>query len=272
MDIILDIQNIQKSFAINYGAGRAVFGNEYKNIINNLTMQVPAAQVTALVGGNGAGKTTLFNLISGLIRPESGKIYYHFIETTIECTGASPWKIADSGIGRMFQGSRVYSGLSVLDNLLIQARQKMSESPISRLRNPIAYKKDDKELMDSIYERIKVYGELNELWANKSQAASSLSFAQQRMLSLAGLILGDYHLLLLDEPSSGLNPESFDTLYRIIKDLKEKGKSIFLIEHNMEFIREIVDQCHFLTDGSILFSGPPEEVLNHEEVKQSYLL
>ena len=272
MDTILDIKDIHKSFALNFGRKGRAFGNEYKNVINGLSISLERGGATALVGGNGEGKTTLFNIISGLHRPEGGSILFNNGRNTIDCTIAGPWKIASNGVGRMFQGTRVFGELSVIDHLLLQARPAAAETPFNNVIFPLRSRKSDRESKQRIYENLKEFDEFRELWKEGKKAASSLSFARQRMLSLAGLLLGTYDLLLLDEPSSGLSPESFNTLYNFLDVMTARGKTVLLIEHNMDFIKKAVDHCHYMAEGRILFSGSPEEVLGHDKVKQSYLL
>ncbi len=271
MNSLMEIKDIRKSFAMNYGRG-GVFSAEYKNVINGLSVSLETAKVTSLVGGNGEGKTTLFNLVSGLIRPESGSIFYMKDDSTLDLSRLAPWQIARVGIGRMFQGARIFGELSVMDHLLIQARPFKNEGPFGRLIQPRKNTRLTKELKEKIFNELNGFDEFISLWNDSNEAASSLSFARQRLLSLAGLLVGGYDLLLLDEPSSGMSQESFDTLYRFMDVMRERGKTVFLIEHNMDFIRKAADTCHYMAEGKIRFSGSAEEVLDHTEVKQSYLL
>ncbi|MEN8223755.1 MAG: ATP-binding cassette domain-containing protein [Bacteroidota bacterium] len=271
-NIILDIQNVQKSFALGYSGRRGVFDKEYRNVIGGLSVRLEQGKVTALVGGNGAGKTSLFNLISGLLRPDGGLITYHGDKKSIECTKSAPWTIAAAGVGRMFQGTRVFGDLRIIDHLFIQMRPKATERPFDTFFQHMKSKAAYRAIRSNIYDRLRPYDELMELLQHAEKPASSLSFAQQRLLSLAGLLLGDYKLILLDEPSSSLHPESFNTLYRIMDEVKKSGKSIFLIEHNMDFIIKAACTCHYMAEGRIKYSGQAEEVLNNDEVKQSYLL
>lgn len=270
--IVLDIQNIQKSFAISYAGRGRILKKEYKNVINGLSLQIPGGRASALIGGNGAGKTTLFNLISGLLRPDEGKIIFNATSSSIECNRATPWQISSAGVGRMFQGTKVFGELSVMDHLFLQAIPTEVELPFYNL---IRWKKNKdtiKKTKQYIIDRLEQVKGFEELLLMKDKAASSLAFAQQRMLSLAGLMLGNYSLLLLDEPSSGMSPDSFDTIFEIIEKLKVEGKSVFLIEHNMSFIQNVVDHCHYMEEGKIRYSGSPDEVLAMEAVKQSYLM
>ena len=271
MEHILDINDISKSFASSYGRNK-VFGSEYKNVIDGLSIQLGRGKITSLVGGNGAGKTTLFNLISGLLRPDQGDILLSPGPASIDCTQASPWQIASAGVGRLFQGSRIFGPLTVLDHLLIQARPDIVESPFYSLFYPRQSRKTNKDLLDQIYQEMNQYDEFLELWHDRSKPASSLSYARQRLLSMAGLMLGGYELLLLDEPSSGLSHESIDLMYQYLDVMRQRGKTVFLIEHNMKFIHQAADECHFMAGGKIRYSGTPGEVLGQAEVKQSYLL
>lgn len=270
--LLLDIQAVDKSFALGYGGRKNIFSAEQKNVISGLSLELEAGSLTALVGGNGAGKTTLFNIISGLLRPDKGKILFHGRERSIDCTRSMPWVIARGGVGRHFQGSRVFTELSVRDHLMIQARKTSKEWPFRSLLFPFRDKKEKEQLLEEVNEKFRDFDAFRDLLADGDKAASSLSFARQRLLSLGGLLLGDYDLLLLDEPTSGLNPESFETLYSFLEHLKVQGRSVFLIEHNMSFIRRAADVCHYVAEGNIRFSGPPQEILEREEVKQSYLL
>ena len=190
----------------------------------------------------------------------------------IDCTLARPWNIATAGIGRMFQGSRVYGPLSVVDHLLIQAQPAGAETPFSNVFFPMKNLRLKRELIRRIRHELAPFDGLNDLLDHGEQTAGSLSYARQRLLSLAGLLVGGYDLLLLDEPSSGLGRESFDMLHKLLEKIKEGGKTVFLIEHNMDFVRRSADICHYMAEGRILFSGTAGYVLNHEEVKRSYLL
>jgi len=271
MDRILEIRNLSKSFsAANVGIGR--LGNDRRNVINGLSMDVVRGSITTLVGGNGAGKTTLFNMISGLLRPDSGYVIFSNGNESVDCTRARPWEIASSGAGRLFQGSRVYGQMSVTDHLLIQAGRKSGENILQDVFLPVRKRRERNDKLNFIHEILEGFDEFSELLREGARPASSLSYARQRLLGLAGLLVGDYDLLLLDEPSSGLGPETREMLKSLFKKLRAAGKTVFLIEHNMDLISDASDICHFMARGEILVSGPPEMIIDHEEVKRSYLM
>jgi ABC-type branched-subunit amino acid transport system ATPase component len=269
MSSILDIQDVRKSYS---KSGNTLTRDDVHNVIDGLSMQVDVGRVTGLIGGNGAGKTTLFNIISGLLRPDRGRVHFHSDTGRIDCTTSSPWKVSAAGIGRMFQGVRVFGSLSIEDHMMLQARNGSGEQAFDRLFRPGKQRKEKQELLERVAGEMEPIPEFQDLWKERHFSASGLSYARQRLLSLAGLLLGDYDLLLLDEPTSGLNTDSFDTLYRFINIARKKGKTILLIEHNIRFIENAIDHCHFMSGGRIEFSGSPAEVLGHREVRESYLL
>jgi branched-chain amino acid transport system ATP-binding protein len=269
---ILEIKDISKSFALGYKAREGRYSDGHKNVIDGLTMDVNRNEVTALVGGNGAGKTSLFNLISGLLKPDRGRVLFYGNDKALDCTHARPWEAARAGIGRMFQGIRVFGQLSIMDHLLIQACTPASALPFHHFLMPHKHKTLKRRTREKIMDQLGCYSEVSAMLAEPARPVSSLSYAQQRLLSLAGLMVGKYSLLLLDEPASGFSPESFDTLYGMMEGMRQQGRSIFLIEHNMLFIKKVASCCHFMSAGKILFSGSPAEVLDYDEVKKSYLL
>jgi len=272
MKEVLIIENIRKSFAINYTGRKSAFGSDYKDVIKGLSMRLNQGEVISLVGGNGAGKTSLFNLVSGLLRPDSGKIIFNGSRAAIDCTEASSWKIARAGIGRGFQGARTFGGLSVLDHLILQALPPGYDDPVNSLFRGARTRRQLNDLEDRIHEELSPIPEFREMLNYLRKPASSLSYARQRLLSMAGLLLGNYDLLLLDEPTSGLSPDSIKAVQDMIERVRQQGKTVFLIEHNMEFVRSLSDICHFMSAGEIEFTGTPEEVLNNQNVKLSYLL
>lgn len=270
MNTILEIRAIHKSFAMKLGGGIRS-GWDRKEVLKGLSLKLQQGKVTSLVGGNGQGKTSLFNLISGFIRPDAGEIIYRTPALSMDCTRETPFRIANAGVGRMFQGSRVFPHLSVLDNLRLHYATNQMDAPFYRIRKFGHFKKEQKLIREHIIEMLDKHEAFNELKKEVDHRSSSLSFAQQRLLSLAGLMLGEYQVLLLDEPSSGLNPSAYDGMFSLINGMRSDGKTVFLIEHNMEFVRNLADVCHFLSDGVLTLSGSAAEVLEHRDVKESYL-
>lgn len=272
MEYILQIQDLSKSFAIHKQKGRAA-GNDLISVINNISINIKRGSITSLIGGNGAGKTTLFNLISGLLRPDTGLITFHDEHKGHDLVHLAPHEISRLGVGRMFQEPRAFEKLSILENLVLYLGKYQCEWPFynvftrSRLKKEIAH---DKEF---ILSRIEDHlGKEHSLYKNWNTNAGSLSFAEQRILSFIGLLLSDYRLILIDEPTSGINQDFLEHLKDWLLILKKDKRTVFMIEHNMDFVRSAAEYCHYMGAGQIKYSGTPEEVLENAVVQKEYLI
>jgi len=221
-------------------------------------------QITGLIGPNGAGKTTLFHLLTGFLKPDSGRIIYR----NREIHGLQPWQIAGLGIGRLFQDIRVFAKLSVLDNLLAAFRSQKGENPLWALLKRRAIARTEKDLAIRARGLLEFVG----LGHYENALAEELSYGQQKLLAIARLLANEAQVLLLDEPASGVNPELLKSILDLIRRLaKEDSKIIVVIEHNMHVIKEIADTVYFMDEGKIISSGAPEEVLAHREVREAYI-
>ena len=225
---MLSLKNVSKGF----GGVKAVDG---------CTFEVGKNTITSLIGPNGAGKTTAFNIISGLTKPDSGTI--KLLDKNI--TNLPAYKIAQAGISRTFQITKVFRNMTIKDNLLIA-------------------KKTTEEEMKKILENVYLHKPLGTI-------ASELSYGQQRLLEIARALLMPHSLLMLDEPTAGVNPLIRKELKSILKSLKKEGKTILLIEHDMEFVMEISDTVIVLNEGRVLKTGKPKEITNDKRVLEAYL-
>lgn len=238
-------------------------------LLNGVNLGVEKGSVTALLGGNGAGKTTLFNIISGFEKGFQGRV---LLEGK-DITRRPPYRIARLGVGRLFQGRQLMDDLTLMENMKIASDDRTGERPFDIFLKLRRVKKSEiaKE-QESVAVLTRLFGENNEYLQKLDGKASELSYGQQRLMALARLLMGDYRLLLLDEPTSGVNPEFIAVFCRIIRELVEKeGKTVLLIEHNMSFVREVADKCYYLSDGKILKAGTPTKVLEDVEVRKDYL-
>jgi len=276
-DAILNIAGITKSFARNIKKGNGENGTEKHTVLDNFSMSVEKGKITSLIGGNGSGKTTLFNIIAGLLTANYGNI--HFINgKVISITGLAPHRIARLGIGRLFQDAHVFPELSILDNMLLADNNRFGEQPFYSLIFQHKIKNKEKNRIERTEQ---VFAELfkddktllDRFSSNLFEPAKNLSYGQQRLLAIARLFMAENNkLFLLDEPTSGVNPAINKRIASIIKSVVvDKGLSIFLIEHNMRFMAEVSDICAFINKGKVEYSGTPDEVLNNEQVKKSYL-
>jgi ABC-type branched-subunit amino acid transport system ATPase component len=258
--MILELKNISLSFT----GGRDSF-----KILNELNFNVKKGKITALVGGNGAGKTTLFNVISGFQKDYKGEILFRG-ESIGKC---SPDAIARKGIGRLFQGKPLFPDLTLLENMKLASTDVSGELPFSYLVNRKKIDEKEREKDKQAIEILnRLFGENNKYVKMLHCTGTEFSYGEQRLISLARLFIGNYSLLLLDEPTAGVNPVYIDTIKQIIQQMVSVNNvTVLLIEHNMPFVNGIADYCAYISDGSIRYQGTADEVLNNQEVKNSYL-
>ena len=257
---ILELKDISLSFT----GGRDTF-----KILNELNMQVEPGKITALIGGNGVGKTTLFNIISGFKHGFRGEV--RFNGRTI--TKLPPHRISRFGIGRLFQGKPLLPDLTLLENMKLAASDTSGEFPFSCLFRKKKLENEEKEKEAKVGKILnRLFGEGNKYVQMLNDRGAEFSYGEQRLLSLAGLFMGNFSLLLLDEPTAGVNPVYVETIRKIIRMMvSEEKKTVLLIEHNMQFVSGIADTCVFLEGGRITVQGETEAVLNNQSVRNSYL-
>ena len=242
-EIILELKEVNKSF----GGLLAV---------NKVNLSVSKGELRALIGPNGAGKTTLLNLITGTLRASSGKIFFK----DKEITHLHSYQISHRGISRTMQITSLFSGLTVFENIwaAVQSRKKFFNPFVRALKW-----QDVKEKTESMLE----------LTGFKDKAhliCSELSYGDQRILEM-GIALGtEPDLLLLDEPTAGLNSQESMVLVKKMRSMLS-GQTIILVEHDMGVVMELADNISVLHYGSILAEGPPDEIKENEEVKKVYL-
>ena len=259
--MILDIKDIRLSFTNAH--------NETFNLLNGVNLSVEAGKITALVGGNGTGKTTLFNIISGFEKGYSGEVVFE----GRNLNKLSPHKISLMGIGRLFQGGQLLDGLTLMENMKIASDDETGERPFQSLVSSRKVKEKEAQKEEQARKILSdIFGADSKYLEMLDENASAFSYGEQRLLSLARLLMGNDRLLLLDEPTSGVNPVYIETIERIIRDMVEKeGITVLLIEHNMQFVRKMADTCAYLDDGVISKIGPTAEGLDDKGVRNSYL-
>ncbi|HDR68320.1 MAG TPA: ABC transporter ATP-binding protein [Bacteroidaceae bacterium] len=273
-DALLTIDSIRKSFFRKTINIRGKDEQERCWVLENINLLVPKGKVTALIGGNGAGKTTLFNIISGFYKADDGTISFRTNGSMEPITGLQPHLIARAGIGRMFQDNHIFQNMTVMENMLIADESRFGEEPfesILRYKKNGLLEKKRVQKAEGIFDDL--FGAGNPFLKLRNEKAKNLSFGQQRLLGLARLLMGNYRLLLLDEPTSGVNRDIIEKIKEIvIKCFVEiKGFTIFLIEHNFEFVKEVSDFCHFMSNRSIAVSGTPDDIIGNPEVRKKYL-
>ena len=228
--------------------------------VNNLNMDFFSGKITGLIGPNGAGKTTIFNLINGFIKVDKGKIYFKDEEiTNLPC-----WEISKKGIGRIFQDIRVFKKLTVVENVVLGS-QNIGGYPFLFKSKEI--RRIEKESIEKAKSLIKFVG----LEGMENNLAENLSYGQQKLLSIARLLMGEYEVLLLDEPTAGIHPKFVEKIIELMKEIVKNGKTIIFIEHNMNIVSEIADWLFFLKEGEIYDMGKPYDILGNEEIRRIYM-
>jgi ABC-type branched-subunit amino acid transport system ATPase component len=269
---ILTIQSLTKGFDRRIVNHRGDSENEHYSLIDELSLNVQRGQTVALIGGNGVGKTTLFNIISGLIKPDSGSILYQINNKATQLIGLPPHRIAGLGIGRLFQDNHIFPELSVLDNMLVADFDSSDEKPWINLFGDKKAKEVEAQKIEKVKEVFEslFHGE-NQLWQQKETLTKDLSYGQKRLLGLARLYMHDYTIMLLDEPTSGVNPDIINQIKKLILSFAAKNQTVLFIEHNLEVVRELAQVYLFMDEGRIIRTGNPDDVFFHNRLEESKL-
>lgn len=218
--------------------------------------------VTGLVGPNGAGKTTIFNLLSGALKPDAGRV----ILAGRDVTGKSLHLVSRLGLGRSFQDVRVFPTLTCAENCALYS-QRVQEGSLTRtLFLPRATLRNSRKALEIAREAVEYVG----LSSMSDVPAGSLSYAEQKLLAIARLLAIGSHTFLLDEPASGLDRRGVETLLEVIRRLAKEGRTILLIEHNIDVVREVCQKVLFLDRGKVLAEGTPTEVLAQSDLAELY--
>ncbi|WP_262493762.1 ABC transporter ATP-binding protein [Niastella koreensis] len=227
-----------------------------------MTFSMEKGSVYALLGSNGAGKTTLFNLITGFIRPAHGEIVFN----TEKITSLPPFQRNRMGIGRTFQHVRLIGRLTVLENLILAMPGNKTDHWGKALLPGFLYRASYRPLQEKAYELCERFF----LSQVKHARIAEISYGQQKLLSLACCVANGASMLLLDEVVAGIQPEYRRKIAMIIRQLKEEGKTIFFIEHNIEFVSEIADSIFFLHEGKITVFKNVEVFRKDKQVMDAY--
>jgi len=225
--------------------------------VDNVDIEVNEGEIVGLIGPNGAGKSTLFNCSTGTLDANEGHVYLQ----GEEITDWPEYRIARAGLGRMFQETRVFGDMTVRKNLLLAA-QEGGTGVGNLLRRP------DESLLSRTDELLD-YVDLGGL---ADVRAGRMSFGQQKLLEFSMALMADPDVLLMDEPAGGINPSMISKLIEYIRTANtDEEATIFLIEHNMDFVMEIADRIYVLAHGERIAEGTPSEIQNNERVLDAYL-
>jgi ABC-type branched-subunit amino acid transport system ATPase component len=220
-------------------------------------------EILGLIGPNGAGKTTLFNVLTGFLRPESGVVT--FAGTVI--THMAPHRIARLGMARTFQNLRLIRQVGVIDNVLLSFK----DQPGERLSN--VFFRRGKCRVQEARNRDKAMSLLQQvgLGQKANDPAEALSYGQQKLLSIVCCLAADAQIILLDEPVAGIAPEMIDRILEVIQGLPKQGKSVMLIEHNLDAVMQVCSRVVFMDAGAKISEGTPQQVRDDPRVIEAYI-
>lgn len=230
--------------------------------LDNVSLGIRQGEILGLIGPNGAGKSTLFNCITGFLRPDGGRIFFK----GEEITKFSPHQIALRGVTRTFQLVRNFGYMTVLENMLMAVQEHQERNLFLRFIRAPSIKKREKKAI----KKAKFLLEFMGISHLMNERASSLSYGQQKILSMAQALMPDPEILLLDEPTSAVNPTLINQIQHHLIELNKKGQTIFLIEHNMNVVMNLCQRIVVLYEGRVIAEGEPEEIQNNREVIDAY--
>lgn len=250
MSIILETRNLSKSF----GGLQA---------LRSIDLEVERGEIRALIGPNGAGKTTFLNVLTGIYSSSGGEIRLK----GRSILGLKAHSITEQGIARTFQAIRLFGELTVLENVMVAHHCRTKEGFFSTVLGTIAAKKEEEKIKDWAMKALETVG----LQGKKDQMAKSLPYGEQRLLEIARALATMPDLILLDEPSAGMNRKEVTWLMGRINDIRNQGITIVLVEHNMQLVMNISYRVTVLDFGEKIAEGTPEEIKNNNKVIEAYL-
>ena len=232
-------------------------------VLQDVSFTVPQGGIFGMIGPNGAGKTTVFNLLTGLLRPSGGSIVFN----GTDLGRVAPHRITELGIARTFQNIRIFKEMTLIENVIVGMHDHLDYGFASLLLNLAPFRDAEARARARALELLSWV----KLDHKAGLPAQSLSYGEQRRLEFARALATEPKLLLLDEPVAGMNPSEKTELMAEIVNIKQRGYSIFLIEHDMRFVMGLCDRIAVLNFGRIIAEGTPDQIKTNPEVIEAYL-
>jgi branched-chain amino acid transport system ATP-binding protein len=233
--------------------------------VDDVTFNIPERSIVSIIGPNGAGKTTFFNMLTGLYRPTAGRIYFDDSDITY----TRPDRILARGMARTFQNIRLFATMSALENVLVGQHARLKAGLFRSIIRSPGVRREEREARDKAREVLEYVGLKRE---SIGQMAINLSYGDQRRVEIARALASDPSLLLLDEPTAGMNPEESKRLTDFMYKLRdERGLTILLIEHDMKVVMGVSERITVLDHGEKIAEGVPEEIRSNPRVIEAYL-
>jgi ABC-type branched-subunit amino acid transport system ATPase component len=230
--------------------------------VDRVDLTVERGELVSLIGPNGSGKTTLFNCVTGFLPADAGRVLFRGSDVT----RAAPHRIARLGLGRTFQQVSVFARLSALDNLLVFLQQHQEEELLARLLRTPRLRRLEMEAVERAHALLELVG----LGGKAAAPAGSLSYGQRKLLAFAAALMPDPELLLLDEPAAAVNPTMINQMKEHILALHRGGKTVLLVEHNMDVVMDISQRIVVLDHGQKIAEGPPASIRRDPGVVEAY--